>query len=326
MKFVMSTQKASPTNIMTDLIMQPTTKSDTAAAALFIGMSKDEIADRLAVMQHQESTTWYRRVDYLSNTSNIQVQQQQHIQWRSKMCTWCHQVVDTDEQLSRLAVTRSMNYLDRFLASSSSHCERARDALANTKEYQLVAMTSLYIAIKIHEPLVSLGASLLAEISEFDTKDILDMERCILEALDWRMNDPTSQDFVRLLLGMLNPEQGCYGHDHDYLDTVLVSLLEESTFQCELATTDYDLSTCKPSTVALASILNSINGMYEELLPNEAQYALLARVCDMMSPSMDMDEVGFVQTRLQKKTGVHLRRRRRQSPGIDLQLWGVTPR
>ena len=47
-------------------------------------------------------------------------------------------------------------------------------------------------------------------------------------------------------IGYVNPEQGCCGHDHD-LDSVLVSLLEESTFQCELATTDYELSMRKQS-------------------------------------------------------------------------------
>jgi hypothetical protein len=163
----------------------------------------------------------------------------------------------------------------------------------DTRQYQLAAMTSMYIAVKLYEPL-SMDAALLAEISAgcYTPQEILDMEKCILEALEWRMNGPpTPQEYVCLLLGLLNPE----GYDYD-LD-VLGSLLDVSKFQCELATASYDLSLYKPSHVALAAILNSLDGVEEDLLSCMGRYGFLKRMCQLMQ-FVDMKDVAYVQVQL----------------------------
>lgn len=270
---------------MTKLSMLTTTNAD--AAALY-RMSIDDIEDRLTAMQHQESAPCYRRTDYLNCPRRDSQEDEGHRSSRSKMCNWSFQLADVTS-LSRLAVSRSMHYLDRFVA------REGRALMNDAREYQLAAMTSLYIAIKLYEPL-SMDAGLLAEISAgcYTTKEILNMEKRILEALKWRMNGPTSQEFACLLLGLLNPE----GYDYD-LHT-LACLLDVSKFQCELATADYDLSMkCKPSVVALAAILNSLDGMDDELLSSTSQYAFLTRMCNMM-PSVNMAQVGFAQARLRQ--------------------------
>ena len=313
------------------LTMVTSTNLDTAA---LYGMSINDISHQLSAMQQQESTT-YRSIDYLSSpeclTSTVfnkasspslpvtdvpggytigdakeNVNVQDHISSRYKMCQWSYQLTDMTS-LSRLAVSRAMHYLDRFLATSHTNNKHALQALHNKREYQLASMTCLYISIKLYEPL-TMDASLLSDISQgcYTTQDITDMENIILNALEWKMNGPTSQEFVSLLLGLLEPSGYMYDVD------VLGSLYDVSKFQCELASTDYDLSVrYKPSVVGLASILNSMEVMDDTLLSKRARDAFLISACDMMMQRgesisttsdglLNMKEVRLVQVRLRQ--------------------------
>jgi lipoyl(octanoyl) transferase len=61
--------------------------------------------------------------------------------WREKICEWSYQVID-HFAFSREVVSISIHYLDRYLATRH----------VNKKMFQLAAMTTLYIAIKLYEP------------------------------------------------------------------------------------------------------------------------------------------------------------------------------
>lgn len=61
--------------------------------------------------------------------------------WREKIAEWCYQVVDHFD-FSREVVSIAIHYLDRYLATK----------YVNKKLFQLAAMTSLYLAVKLHEP------------------------------------------------------------------------------------------------------------------------------------------------------------------------------
>ena len=273
---------------MPSLTMIPSTQAD--AAALY-SMSMDDIADRLTVMQHQESTS-YRGIDYLQlmhqhqddinidiDNLNIMEHQQQHVEARSKMCVWCLQLTDICK-LSRHAVSRSMNYLDRYIAASmiANNDYNASSAqshhLLDKRQYQLAAMTCLYISIKLHEPL-AMDASLLAEISAgcYTTSEILAMESHILNVLEWKVNGPTVQEYIVYMLGLCNPEW--YGYDL----TTLRELLDASRFQCELAICDYELSIhCPASVVAVSCILNALEGVEEGCMSCQARFDYMARL------------------------------------------------
>ncbi len=90
--------------------------------------------------------------------------------WREKICEWCYQVVDHFD-FSREVVDVSMSFLDRYL------CTRQ----VNKKVFQLAAMTSLYLAIKMYEP-SSLKISSLIGLSRgfFTSEHIVNMEQSIL--------------------------------------------------------------------------------------------------------------------------------------------------
>ena len=59
--------------------------------------------------------------------------------WRSHICEWLYQVIDHFDY-DREIVAMSMNYLDRYL------CKRP----VNKRTFQLLAITSLYLACKVY--------------------------------------------------------------------------------------------------------------------------------------------------------------------------------
>jgi lipoyl(octanoyl) transferase len=60
--------------------------------------------------------------------------------WREKICEWAYQVVDHFD-FSREVVNISMSFLDRYLSTR----------LVDKKMFQLAAMTTLYLTVKLYE-------------------------------------------------------------------------------------------------------------------------------------------------------------------------------
>jgi len=286
----------------------PSSALDTTA---LYKMSIDDITSRLIAMQQQEETSSYAPIDYLSSLSSStttisEATKVDHISSRSKMAQWSYQLTDMTS-LSRLAVSRSMNYLDRYLVAAATTTQQQQPNANNSntqpnpikdkRYYQLLSMTCLYISIKLYEPL-SMDASLLSEISAgcYTTQEILDMESNILHTLSWKVNGVTSQEYVSLMLGLLDPTKFDYDMD------IVGSLLDVSKYQCELSTLDYDLSTqytC--GTIALASILNSMEVLEENVLSSTVCDDFLSNVCDILELKReDMKTVMDVQVKLRR--------------------------
>jgi len=91
--------------------------------------------------------------------------------WRSKICEWSYQVIDHFDY-DREIVAVSLSYLDRYL------CKRP----VNNRTFQLVAMTTLYMACKLYEP-NKMQVSYLLELCRgyFTEEHIYAMERSILK-------------------------------------------------------------------------------------------------------------------------------------------------
>jgi Cyclin, N-terminal domain len=90
--------------------------------------------------------------------------------WREKICEWSYQVID-HFAFSREVVSISIHYLDRYLATRQ----------VNKKMFQLAAMTTLYIAIKLYEP-GRLSMQSMIELSRgyFLVEQMVAMEMSIL--------------------------------------------------------------------------------------------------------------------------------------------------
>jgi hypothetical protein len=275
-------------------------------------MSIDDLTDRLHVMQYQESTH-YRFANYIDKN-----QETVDRECRVKMTEWCYQGKITSNYLllhetwtralnsapsfahhpivtdfckfKRETVAVSMSYLDRFLSTSRPSACRA---LQYKKEYQLAAMTCLYIAIKLFEPL-AMDTGLLSSISQgcYSESDISDMEKEILTSLGWRMNGPTSHDFLSHILEVLpsSASSSC--------ESIMRTISDFSRFQVELAVSDYDLAIQKPSIVALAAILNSAEGVDNTLFRSQCRRQFLQYITNELSMDPFSAQVNAVRTRL----------------------------
>lgn len=89
--------------------------------------------------------------------------------WREKICEWCYQVVD-HFNFSREVVAIATNFLDRYVAVRT----------VNRKTFQLAAMTSLFMSIKLNESR-TLRLSTFLELSRgyFEAEHVIEMEKDI---------------------------------------------------------------------------------------------------------------------------------------------------
>mmetsp|Transcript_5840 Transcript_5840/g.12774 ORF Transcript_5840/g.12774 Transcript_5840/m.12774 type:complete len:337 (-) Transcript_5840:170-1180(-) len=160
--------------------------------------------------------------------------------WREKICEWCYQIVDTYD-FNREVVSITMSYLDRYLATR----------IVNSRIFQLAAMTALYLAVKLYEP-GKLRVSSLVHLSRgfFMADHIVTMEHSMLEALRWHVHPPTPIAFCRDLMHLVSGEVPASAR-HD--------VNELARFMTELSVCDYWFATKRPSSIALAAIINAID-------------------------------------------------------------------
>jgi hypothetical protein len=162
---------------------------------------------------------------------------------REKMCEWCYRMCDCGAfPCSREMVAVAFSYLDRFM----EHC------LCDRASFKLAVITSFYIATKIQCP-AQLSISSLVELSrgEFDSRDIIDMERDILKTLEWRVHPPTVQEFIRQLLILVQPTE------HAAV-TATDAMYQQATFFAELCVYDHIFISKEKYFVAVACLLNAM--------------------------------------------------------------------
>lgn len=177
---------------------------------------------------------------------------------RITMCEWCYRIVDHIGARREL-VEISMNFLDRFLDKFS--CDRTA--------YKLVAITSMYLAIKLSNQKSLLTMKSLSTLSkgEFSVVSIAEMERIILRALSWNLYPPTSAN--------------CIYYYYQLLPSIKVSvkhtILQRSSFFAELAVMECNPN-WKPSQIAFSAILNALDGLDASLMSNEQRKLFIAEI------------------------------------------------
>lgn len=242
-----------------------------------------DISERIGMMRMQEDTTYSIR-DYLADSVKIRKAASKPVDedCRVKMCEWCYQVVDFCK-FRRETVGIGMSALDRYLCTSAG-----RKALCNRKEYQLAAMTTLYIAIKIHEPL-EMETSLLADLSRgcYNEMEFVEMEQQVLMALEWRVNGPTPLGFIQHFMAL--------APDTLHPDVVDV-IFDYARFQTELAISEHAFVAIKPSEIALAAVLNAMEGLDTNIMPLKAQGKLVRNI--ERSTEIYVEDVQLTQAKL----------------------------
>ena len=181
---------------------------------------------------------------------------------RSKIVDWCYCIIDLC-QLDRESVAMTMNIVDRFMSNPcglpriSQHFSR-NEILHDRIKYQLLAVSALYISVKVNEQ-VTLSSGKLAAMSRgvYSKENIETMERTILECLSWRVCAPTASQAGSVILELMIAKM--HGDDVSAMDVrSWESIRQELAYQTELAVRDYQLSLQPPSTVAFMAIINAI--------------------------------------------------------------------
>lgn len=245
---------------------------------------KEDVPDRISVMLIQEENE-YSCFDYLAANEDIRKKSAKPVDedCRVKMSEWCYQVVDFCK-FRRETVGIGMSYLDRYLCSKIG-----QKSLGDRKEYQLVAMTCLYIAIKLHEPL-EMETSLLADLSRgcYTEMEFANMEQSILEGIDWRVSGPTPLAFVLHFLTFL-PDS--------IPSCVEGAIFDYARYQTEIAIACHSFVKLRASVVGFAALLNSIEGLDTALLPERIQDRFVRYILSMYT-SIDIDEVEKTQANI----------------------------
>ena len=201
--------------------------------------------------------------------------------WREKICEWCYQVVDYFN-LNRETVAVALSYLDRYLATRH----------VNKRIFQLAAMAALYLAIKLYEPAV-LRISSLIKLSRgyFKVEHIAAMEKSILQALSWRVHPPTSLAFARYFMHLL---------PFDCSQSVKHGIMETTRFLTELSVCDYFFITHKPSSIAIAALLNAIELTNSSKLSTKQKQKIIDAISVDVHLDMNPDKVMECRTRLRE--------------------------
>lgn len=196
--------------------------------------------ERYQAMRNQETTSYaYRNYMKTSCSSSLTNDSRELIVWREKICHWTYSVIDHFE-LHRETVALSIDLFDRFLATRGNRCDGSFALLAS--------LTTLYIAIKVHEK-KKIKLSTLTQLSrgQFDPAHIEEMELEILKSLEWLVHPPTVIDFVTIFLKFLPPEVDM---------SVRTDIFDLTQYLAELSVCDPFFMEHDSSTVAFAAILN----------------------------------------------------------------------
>lgn len=164
--------------------------------------------------------------------------------WFGEIAGFCHYKSET--------VAIAMNCLDRFVMSPDG-----REILLDRDLYQLAAMTALYSSVKIHEQ-EAMDPSLVSTLSRgvHSPKAVEAMERKMLSAVDWRVNQPSAMSFARLMIDLI-PDQ--------YLDSSeKEALLDITKLQIDMTVNEYDFCTHDASSIAFACMLNAIESVTDD--------------------------------------------------------------
>lgn len=182
------------------------------------------------------------------------------VRWREKTIEWQYHVVDKFD-LDREIVSISTFYLDQYLSMN----------FVDEELFQLVSMTSIYLAIKIHSPKkVTMNAIANAGSGLITARHIEAMELSIMKCLDWHLLPPTSVAYIDNFFPILS---ACCSGDFGKV----VDAFEFSRFLVELSVCEYPFLCAKPSSIAIAAILHSLDHFN---LPSKAREAFQASVVE----------------------------------------------
>mmetsp|Transcript_27249 Transcript_27249/g.60021 ORF Transcript_27249/g.60021 Transcript_27249/m.60021 type:complete len:314 (-) Transcript_27249:237-1178(-) len=220
-----------------------------------------DVGDIIATMLRQERTT-YKREDYLTMLLPSKLDEDETIDaaWRQRIVEWMYGVVDHCN-LRRESVAVATYFLD--IAS-------CRDLVRSRKDFQLVAMTSLMLSIKLNDStMVKLDSMVRLGRGLFNEVDVIGMESKMLKEFMWHVHPPTPVCFMRQLLRLLPPES---------TPVARYIIVEVTRFVSEVSACLYKFVKYPASSMAFAAIIISMERIDEKTLPLWQKHQFLYNV------------------------------------------------
>jgi len=225
-----------------------------------------------------------------SNNTNVNLEN------RKKMIEWYHQIAEFCN-FNNETVEIATSYLDRFVILNNNNnndgpSSKSKVDLVDQGNFQLVAMTAFYTAVKIYENEV-MDPALLSSLSQgaYSANQFEVMEYKILSTLKWRVNPPTSLAFARELINIVptnlitttNRHNTNNNQIEDLPKAIENTVFELSKLQTELSIGDNRLRTVNKSMIAFASFINALESV--SCLDKQC----IARVGDYLSKITSID-------------------------------------
>jgi len=212
-----------------------------------------------------------------SSLHDAQQQQQYYVPpdlayWRLQMFDWACMVVDGFHMDRCAVLSTAFNLLDRYtsLELKRMNQQTSPRPLDNKKtkkdepetitrdDYQLFAMTALYMAVKILEPYPrKMSLETLVEMSRnyYTRQDLVNTELEMLTALKWRTTPPTAILFCRELEPLLHHSKK---QTHAaYSQQFMADLERVYSTICDVTVSDPFFLNHRPSVIALATLFHA---------------------------------------------------------------------
>ena len=178
----------------------------------------------------------------------------------------------------------AISFFDRYLSSGKG---KSRAALQDKYLFQLAAITTFYIAVKLYEDF-EFSIDTLSKIIKgyYSKEDILLLKVDILSCLDHCLSIPTPLDFSRLLVMFL---------PHD-IQVSKVDLLDECQRKVAYTSTDMYFTLCKPSVVGASCLLSTLIDI--DIMSSAQRRTFYSKIASVV----DLVDVIQAQKRLLVKT------------------------
>lgn len=254
------------------------------------------VLDELQVIIQQESTTYANRFDYISynanNTNDTNHQRKKGVteSLRRKISEWSFEVVD-HFGFDREVVSIALNYMDRVAAIRTM-----QDEVLDRKEFQLIAVAALYLAVKLHGEIddhkntnqrSKLEIKAFVELSRglLSAEALQEKELEMLEMLKWQINPPTTVRIAATLLHLLpswTTTSMATGSDdpHTAHATVISATYEMASYLTELSLCVSAISfQYRPSEIAYASLLCALEAVEKKVyIPYRVRHTFTTKV------------------------------------------------
>jgi Cyclin, N-terminal domain len=262
----------------------------------------NDASEYLQILISQERKLYSLPIDYISaiqwtpstNSDSDPVSEV----WRRKLCEWCYEVVD-HFGFDREVVSIALNFLDRSVAVKTQQS----GTNITRREFQLFAVTSLYMAVKVHGetesavgPRQKLRIDAFVQLSRgFFQIDVIEAkERDILSDLSWHVNPPTSLKYIATYLRLCPKWQPlCRSYCQA---SILGSVYDVARYLSELSVCVSQFSfQFKTSVIGFAAIICAIEALQNTMpLPYTVRLAFLnniAEVSQLKSTDPDVQSV-----------------------------------